>query len=295
MVRQCTYFRITRCSAAIPAVTITINGIAHKNNDQQNAAKRPIVNTPTRDSGSKTMDINRDSVGRNTRCSHHQCTDIRCTCNTNSRHHNSHRHHILRLTTNRCNLSHRPLSNLARADQATASIPGTARRWWYVPRQRVVRYAPTLSKESIGTKTRRTDAASFITVVYAILSIIIQETVTRQIANSFNDTPFVSISLCLPLLMLSNGAFVMFVDSEQSLSVGLCVESGSLLQHTPFLNAHWSSPPGTTGRISLFAPSTLLSRRLCLSQCSYRPVPFPYFGNANVLFLILFLSDCVAV
>ena len=200
MVRQCTYFRITRCSAAIPAVRITINGIAHRSHDHQNAAKRPIVNTPTRDSGRRTMDINRDLVGRRTRCRHHQCTDIRCTRNTNSRHHNSHHHNILRHTTNQCILSHRPLSNLARADQATASIPGTARRWWYVPRQRADRYAPILSKESVGTKTPLTAAVSFITVVSAILSIIIQGTVTKQIANSFNDTPFVSISLCLPLL-----------------------------------------------------------------------------------------------
>ena len=93
--------------------------------------------------------------------------------------------------------------------------------------------------------------------------ILVQDHFYRK--YSLNHKLFELDTLCLPLLMMNNGAIAMVADSEQRLSVRLCVESDSSLQHTPFLNAAWPSPPGTTGRISMIAPSTLYSSRLCLS------------------------------
>ena len=47
------------------------------------------------------------------------------------------------------------------------------------------------------------------------------------------------LDLCLPLMLMYDGAIAMVTDSEQRLSVRLCAETISItvIQHTPFLNA----------------------------------------------------------
>ncbi len=94
--------------------------------------------------------------------------------------------------------------------------------------------------------------------------ILVQDHFYRK--YSLNHKLFELDTLCLPLLMMNNGAIAMVADSEQRLSVRLCVESDSSLQHTPFLNVACPSSSGQwVGRISMIAPWALYSSRLCLS------------------------------